>query len=822
MADLTQGLYSIINTGSGLAMDVVCGSDKSGANIHQWTHLDVDSQLWSAIKSDNGSYWILFCSLTDKAMGYTGTAQTNTNIMQLNSSSSNTKLRWIITDTNGTYTYKGKSYHTYYIQPMGVSGQYINIAYNSTSPGGNVALSGSNQAFAKWIFVEKTALTDKGCYEIIPSWNKDIRLAISGGGTGNGSKLVLANKSDSNSQRFILETNNEDGLTNYIIAAHSHKPLDLEFCNPVHHPPLPDNITGYIQQWARSQSAAQTWLFQQQGTVDWGGELIPVCEIKNQFGANLVLDIEYPNVGKKVKVWEDNNSSGQRWVVRKTEQLVDSLGRPGMVNERSVVVTSYGNISYSNPTFKGKAGASYQARYKIRKYKLARTSYNDSGWMNTDDNSTARDGWGDAWTPTFVDDGTSEGLITIPFSTTIALSSTWPYAEIIFEVRQFEAEHTFTGQDYKNVEFTYTAAAHGPIVSSTVHFTIEPSVTLNTLGLKLNDDWGAYIEGKFNVSTSASIVRFRVRLLDSLGTPISSWGTSNTAVMNFGVGLFNGIQGSQLRRLPNDNEPIIIEYSLSNSDEVTISGSLNTTFRYASGSRPVYPDLAYLHDDTYCVTVSAPQQGGNRCYMEVPDVEGVRLAGQRVLNTSNGIVTWKCAPPLNRQVRIIVINSSNPTAGGSTDITGIGYVDVYIEAHTSIWNWSDNTYSEPYDMCAAIMVNAEKPPQQTRLFSPRITKYFLSGRQLPVAFAGNVVENDLTISGIVLPENTYIYSQRQLNPYSEPQDITKLATLARKDIYPLYRSPYGDWSTVVVESVELKRDEILYFTVTVKQAAVGE
>lgn len=821
MAEMTQGLYSIINTGSNLAMDVVCGSDKSGANIQQWSYNGADAQLWSVVKKNNT--WMIFCSLTDKAMAYKGEAATNTNVMQLTPNESSTKQYWDIVDSGSTYTYKSKTYTSYFIRPHGVDGQNVSIAYYSTSPGGNVAFSGAGNEFSKWIFVKHTALTDHGCYEIIPQWGENIRLGISGDSGSNGAKLILTNAADSNSQKFILETNNANEMTNYIIAANSQKPLDLEFMAPKDHAPLPPDITGYIQQWDKSQSAAQAWLFQQQGTVNWGGEILPVCEIKSQYYKDLVLDIEYPVVGHKVKVWPDNNGNGQRWVVRKTEQLVTSLTTPSLIQNRTQIFDGYSTVTYSNPTFVGKKGAAYQARYKMIGYNQSRTTTTPTNpmWMNVADDSTSRNGWGDAWTPTFINDSGSK-TVTIPFSKQVTLNSSTPYVEIIFEVREFVSAYTFKTKDYRKVDYSYTSPAHGPVRSSTIHFTTTPKVTLRSMGLKLNDDWGAYIEARFNISTSATITRFRVRLLDAEGSPISSWGTNNDAYMNFGVGLFNGVQGSQLRRLPNDGESIIIEYALLNSDDLTVSGSIATTFHYASGSTTVHPTLVYLNDDTYCVTVSAPQQGGNRCYMEVPDVDGVRLAGQSVLNTSNNIVTWKCAPPLNRQVRILVINSTDPVSGGSANITGIGYVDVLIEAHTSVWNWSDNSFSEPYDMCAAIMVNAEKPPQQTRTYSPRITKYFLSGRQLPVAFAGNVVEHDLSITGIVLPENTHIYSQRQLNPYSEPQDISKLATLARKDIYPLYRSPYGDWSKVVIESVELKRDEILFFTVTVKQAAIGD
>jgi len=822
-AGISQGLFSIYDLNSGMCLDVTGASDKSGTNIQLYTNNDTDAQLWAAIDTDNG--WMFFCSLTDNAMAYQGTAQNGTNVLQLAPNASSTKQYWDVVESPDVYAKDSNVYQGYWIRPHGIDDLYLGVQNDSTQIGANVQLTTSHSSMiSSWIFIPRYALTDRGCYEIIPQWDKNLRLAITGKSIANGAKAVLETASDENHQKFILEVKSAERLTNYLIAAHSQKALDMEFINPKTHSPLPDNVSGYVQQWTKSTSSSQSWLIEQYGTTTWSGELLPVCEVKLEGFNGFVLDVESNKNGSKARIWPDSNSNTQRWVIRKNEQLVNSLTSPGRLNQTSIQLNGYGSTTYSNPTFKGKVGASYQARYRILRYNTARTATaGDSSekWHNTGNDSTTRDGWGDAWTPTFTNEsGTT--TVTLPFSKAVSLNANYPYIQIIFEVREYVDAYTFSGVDNNNSSYSYTSQAHGPSVQTIVSVAVIPTVTLTSIGIKLNDDWGVYIEARFNITSSASITRFRVRLLDSDGVAISSWGTNDQPVMNFGAGIFNGIQGSQLRRLPDDNEPIKIEYSLSNRDDVTISGILNTTFHYATGTLTVEPQLTYLNDDTYCVTVSAQEQAGNRCYMEVPDVDGIRLVGQSVLHVVNNTVTWKCAPPLNRKARILVINSSDSTSGGSKNITGIGYVDVTIEAHVSIWNWSDNKYSEPYDMCAAIMVNAEKPPQQTRTFSPRITKYYLSGRQLPVAFAGNVVENDLSITGVILPEGTKIYSQRQLNPYAEPQDLSKLSTLARKDIYPLYRSPYGDWGIVVIESVEMKRDETMYFTVTVKQAAIGD
>ena len=121
MADPVEGTYVIISVGSGLAVDVRGGSDKSGTNVIQYTPNNGDAQIWALTKPEN-STWQIINSLSGKCLDVAGsTPASGANVRQYDDTDNRNTQRWTFATAGGNYTYQSKSYQMYYIRSAGNS-----------------------------------------------------------------------------------------------------------------------------------------------------------------------------------------------------------------------------------------------------------------------------------------------------------------------------------------------------------------------------------------------------------------------------------------------------------------------------------------------------------------------------------------------------------------------------------------------------------------------------------------------------------------------------------------------------------------------------
>lgn len=806
MAALVEGTYAIISVRSGKALDVCGASDKSGTNVIQWNHTNGDAQIWSLSYPSvhiTGDVWYIVSSLSGKYLTALNPVSPGTNVIQSDYRNSNEHY-WRITSLNTTYTYKGTSYPVYTIhRAMETDPEYaLDVAGNSAEPGANVLLwTITNETNQRWIFVPVPSLS-AGTYKIGLAADVNMRVDITSSSKASSAKAIVWVAHDVDNQIFSAEADNATKAVRFT-AAHSGLCLDIEGGNPT----AGANVIQFPKKEPMSNALNQWWLPVQNGSITYKGQRYPTYEIRSMNGAGMVMDCLGGSAKTltKIGIWPSNGKINQRFWFMKVERNAIDISTPGEINEKLFERQGNGSVTVSGLTFASDMGA-FKARYMIYAYTAKRTQNKTvKSWTSIVNAggtaSTANQGWGDTWNSTFESPSVG-GIVSMPLNISVSLDNTWQSAEVIVEVRAFNGAYTDRGG-------TTTFKAHGPIRRSVIKVVQKPNITFN--GLSIVDD-----SSKNTIGISASISdslnngceRLRGRLTDANGAPISEWVSSSSMVLNFMV-------GDSLRRFPTNNESVTFEYSMLTPDGAAVNGSYTDTFTY-SGTTSVQPTVSYLTDDSCTAVVSSTAHTYDFCIMEIPDTDGKTLVRCDQISANSSTKQWKIVPPLNEDVRVVVLYSANRTAWGIADLT------CHINSHYSIWNWTDSASANAYDQYTSLVINSDKPPKQSRGYTTSMNFNSPSGRINPVAFSDLVLQTKLDVEGVVVDDDAEVYSIHPMPQHSSLTYIKTLVRLSGKGIHPIYRDPYGDWHYVGIESVDITKEELFYTSIKVNQRAVSD
>lgn len=784
MAELTEGTYIILSVGSTKAIDVKGANDKSGTNVQQYTVNKSDAQIWSLAKPED-EYWQAMCSLTGKCLDVESSQMTSgTNVRQWDDNNTAAQ-RWNIVSDGSTATYSGTSYDTYVIKPSSNSGLALDVAGGSGSDGANIRIYTANSTNAqRWMFIPASCLKEAGTYEIVLAADTSMCVEIAESSTANSASIQVNSRNDANNQIFRADVDEETFLVR-LFNVNSDKLIDVKNASTEAGAPL--------IQYVANNGANQNWLPVQVGTVKIDSVNVPTFELRAQVGTNLCMDCK--GQGKTAKTimqtWTRNNGLNQRFALVKTEIVGNDIEMPGALYPTKFSRTGHGDVSVTGLSFQSK-GTKFQARYKIRTYGTNMSSYTDSEWMNLANNSTSRSGWGDAWTETFTATPV-DGVVSLPFTKTIATSASSFATDIFIEVRQYVENY---GSGNK---------AHGPICSTTIRVAEIPTVSVTSMGVALVDDTFAIVA---NMSDSLGVgcSWIRGRLVDSSGNVISGWVTNTVESLTFKA-------DGTLRRLPTNNEVLTIQYSMLSANGISLVDTANYTFSYGSGST-LSPTVTYTTDGTLCADIESADDDVTLCFISITDDFENRLIAVKPRSKSNSKVIWRVTPPLNKHVDVTILCKGYNDSGWDR-----ATVDCFVEAHEFIWNW-EKVLS--YDSCAAIFINSNTPPQQARTYTSDASFAKPANRRFPVAFSSRAVEVDLTIEGVIVDEGVQYVAAGPLPAYATLPDVKKLVALSGDGIHPTYRTPYGDLYQVVIEKVDVGKIELNLSKAVVTQRAVED
>lgn len=800
MAEPSEGTYIILNVKSKLAIDVKGASDKSGANVQQWTKTGKDSQIWALTKQTNG--WEIICSLTGKSLDV-ASAASGQNVRQWNDTNS-TLQRWAV-DTDGkTVTYNSVSYPSYIIKAKNNTSLVLDVESGSTSAGANIRLYSSNSSEAqRWILIPAAILNTSGVYEIVLAEDTSMCIDIASGSTANKANAQVYSRNGTNAQKFFADVDDDDTFTTVFRNVASNRVLDISGGTAKN--------GANIWQYNSNGSTAQKWLPVRNGSVKIDGQTYSTYNIRAQSGTNFVMDCKGGGKTAKtnIQLWTNNGSAAQKFAFVKSDALDTSIPTPPAFTPTSFSRNGSGNVTVEGLTFVGNEPY-YQARYFIRYFTAGRSAQKDTAWKNLADDSTSRSGWGDAWNYT-IQCGRPNGdndskKLAIPFSKTVTLDgNTQRSAELHIEYRLFRPAGDFSNF-HINDRITEIGSGkdypmHGNSRTVVISITQNPVFTAKSFGFvedSANNMFGVRIAVGDSIGNKCEV--FRGRLLGADGNPITEWVSDNSMTLDFYA---NGA----LRRIPESNEACTLEYQVLTDERASSSGTLTANFSYGSSSLALNPVIGEIGES--CVaTVTNPTVNRAYCLVETPDTDGsvVRMCERD--SSVTGQMAWKCLPPLNRDAKIIIIGSSNGTGWSRTDLT------CRISTHNFIWNWSDEH--------AIVIINSDAPPAQTRSYTTDAQFNSPLGRINPVGFASTAVQSDLSITGVIVDPDASYESAAPLPEKSTREDILKLVRLAGNGIHPVYRTPYGDWHIVEVESVDVSKTELYLSAVSVKQRAVDE
>jgi hypothetical protein len=209
--------------------------------------------------------------------------------------------------------------------------------------------------------------------------------------------------------------------------------------------------------------------------------------------------------------------------------------------------------------------------------------------------------------------------------------------------------------------------------------------------------------------------------------------------------------------------------------------------------------------------------------MHISDVDGdrtVRISPRNVNSTTEGYCRYLLPIPLNRDVTLEFYSVSLSVKYRKIE-------HARIDSHFSYWVWAtedQSTDAQTEFESAILMINADKPPAQTRSFQSPVQLTSPTGRSWPVAFSDFGLTGDMSVTGVALDNSGGVEhsSSVSIPNAATIASLGKLARLAGKGIHPIYRTPYGDWYHVAISEVKLDKQELGYVTVTVTQKIVED
>ncbi len=811
MAALVDGAYEIISVQSGKAVVVGSSKDVHGQNIILWTLTHADGQLWYVSRPEGTNQspnrYMISSSLSCRVMGASSAKKKGgtRNVIQVNNTNDKAAQRWIITSLNKNHTYGGKSYPVYTIKWVGSKAYGLDVEKRGTNNGANIGLAkissnpGTNQ---QWIFVPVDNLKNAGFYKISPVSTNGVVLGIASASKSHGAQCVLqSDDSTAENQVFFIKKQTVTGNF-YFEAAHSGLHLDVwGGASQVEAGKKP-----YVNQGKIVGGAAnQLWFVERvpgaNGTVKRGGTSYPVYEVRTAAGANNNLGIyrDGKTTDKRAYVGPRSGSHGnaaQHFLFIPTEGYSDTVAQPAALTPTSFSRSGSGTLTVSGLTFKSTL-STFQARYRLITYTSADMKTKTTGsWMSIKDDSTARGGWGPVNAVMFTCKPVN-GVVTLPFTKTFTLNNSDIAIDIEIQVRGFITNYK---KWYK---------AHGPARSTTIRLRQNPTISVSRFSLVSESD-NLYVGGNL-IYTPPTVksTSVRARLLSADRKEILS-----DYVVNFSDKLRFPVK--EMKRLPNDDEEIRVEY-----EAVTVNGSVKNGAFNAVFENCVTGNVGSLRKVTNtssCVVRAyvKPYQY-QYCFVMNQDISGERLHLCPRWSSEETENSYYVFPSLNKDCQIIILSSDdNKNWYRTTDLT------CRLNSHNFMWNWRYTIGDGFYDDYAILMVNDGAPPQQTRTFKSDITFESPLGRLHPVAFSRNSLTTDMSVDGIVVDKDANYISAEPLPTHSGLDYLRQLILLSGQGIHPIYRNPYGDIYEVGIENIDLSKTALGYTSVRVTQRVVDD
>lgn len=761
---MDEGAYLIISADSGKAMEVFDAVDHN-SNVSVYDVNRTDGQIWSVTQKEDG--YQVICSLSGKSLDRAGQVASGVNIQQWDDNDTAAQ-RWDIVEDGKDYTFEGTSYPTCIVYPHGYTTHCLDVdgALGSSTPNRtNIMLSavngGDNQ---RWAFVPVSVMTEGGTYRIVTAQRRGT--VCEAASDAAGANIQLAAQADRNGQVWYAEVVDTDSRVVSLRRPDNGMAMDVA------------GDTGRngsnVMQYLWHEGMNQEWLLEQSGSVKVNGNTVPTYYIHSVRGVNLVLDALgiHDEVGTNVFICTINHGVNQRWYLTKASYRATDIAQPvnrGITTDgfRTGGITARAAVSVK-PCITARTDV-VRARVRTVGHVWGdRSKSVTSRWMNALDGSTANDGWGDAWAG--YRSGT--GDVVLPYAVGCAIG-TYDRVDVEVESQGFVTDWG----DFHTTAHSASSISRY-IVAYAPESTVE-SVTVTADGLLVKVASDAPTKGN----------TYTVSLLGGTGTA-SDKGTSAEVLVPW----------TGLSKIPTDDEQVDVTVRVDTPD-TSVSATHRAPVTYSTGT-PI-PTTSDTLDDGPHVLVKETGRDPSTAYVIWETGLGVRVE-ECAIDGNRVTVPYPFGLPFD----VIVQAGDGPSDAdwGST----VTHHDA-IQPWAAVWTW------DGYSKHAAMRYQLGEPPTRNRVYSYDATVLSPNGREHPVVRSWHVQSLDLSISGIV-PRHTGVL------PLPDTDDVGGmhlLSTTLGDGIYPLYRSPDGDWEHVAVKQVDLsQKDDPRWADCEVEQEAV--
>lgn len=802
MSTVSDGSYYILNVkNTNLCIDVSGGLDDEGRNVQLYNLNRSEAQMMQIVTI--GGHQRLRFPLTGKYIDVAcGKIANGSNIQQYTSNGSSAQ-NWKIESTESSKVYNGSTYTTYKILLESNTNYCLNPASTSPQAGTNLNLwsierGGDDQ---EWIFIEIPTLQE-GTYSIRTALDTGVCIDNSCGSLANGSQLQLWNSNDTNSQKFMVKNNSDGTVTIYDGNTLLNTSMKAH-CISGNNPRNIDGIRAYL--WTDAKNPDQEFFIILSGNTVRNGEPVPTYIAKVKVGSGKVLDAACGStrMGTAVQFYTSNGSLAQTWEFRRDEFVDSSLPTPSDVrlsyvpdrlksrSSRSVWVnTNSGTLENDlwttlfNVNFVC-AGTSneFKMRYRI-KYRNAKEAWGEFGpWKSIQDSSSANGGWGNAWMVNCTTDNTGTTRWTtqsIPITLGIGSNDS---AKVEIQVAR-SLPHM--GKTDPTDQY-YPFYAHSIIYDqSDITVTYKPNITF---GSAVYTPDGIYIPITSDFKHNGNKITISGYLED--GTCVFSNLTYSDLTYNDTLKINYDLAG----HVPVDGAKLTLKWVYTTID--TNTGNQETIVPIAFDANhgitlsPTYKEVPELN------AVDATFSSGKttECYVLVVKGHKSYLEKMPLLCTNSGKSTFRCFPPIGVNWRIFCLSKNSDDSWGSHD-------DVFppIAPYPKTHNWNSLTkLANGWQLAFEF----DKPIKLSRSLKANLTKSVTTGREHEVVTFGRDVASEFSVSGVVLDPSIAKLSSGNDNATEAAFDDLAYTGSDAEEI--IYRSPWGDWAHVVIESVSMPK-----------------
>lgn len=762
---ISDGTYLVINANSGLALDVRGASDRSGANVQQWSVNRGDAQIWALSKQAAG--WLVVCSLTGKALDVTaGAMKDGANVQQWDDNGT-TAQRWTLVADGKTVSYDGATYDSYVIESARDATFALDVSAGGTKPGTNVQIWTANGSDAqRWALVPVACMADGGTYTIHSALADDLVLDVAGGSTGNGANVQVYSKNFSNAQVWQASVQRSTQAVSLVrpdcgMAMDVNGGYDADGTN--------------VQQWERNGSSAQRWLLVAAGTKAVDGTTRQLYEIRPQSGTGKALDVAAGKAAPatNVQVWGSNGSKAQRFWLEHASYTASDVPAPvirGITPDGGYTISDALTATGDTRALLCIRSGTELVRARYRTVTHAWGGGTTTGpWRSLVDGSTSNGGWGDGWGG--YDCGV--GYATMPYEMDAAVASG--------SVRRVDLQVEAVG--FVGSWGSLGASATSQVASATMRVSFAPTATIS--GAKVTEDGVAFTLAS-DAPTSGNVYT-----VEALGGSASSDPSGKSATVT--------VPWGSMTKMPGE-DPVTVGLAVVTPDarvdsEATVTVSLSTTSTLSVSSTATDSTRA-VSTVTYATTSSKPPrsavvawEGDGRVRYERCEISGADVAVPYPM----GVGTYRVIATCDDGTRTDTFDSPRGDAW--------------------VWLWGDGL-----SRCARMRYSQDSRVSQTRDISYSATTQMTSGRRWPVVSSWPVKAKDLSVEGVV-PARAGLFP---LPGTSDRGGMVALSEALGQGWHPVFRSPDGDWERVAVTSVSLPQEDPRWCRCTVKQEAVSE